>query len=105
MATHYRILAWRIPWTEEPGKLQSIGSQRVRHDRSELAHNHSVCINLPVSMLYQSQRNRSLKSNISRYRQKEESIFSRNGDLVEAMVIEMYSINSIPTSLLINSRG
>ena len=26
------ILAWRIPWTEEPGKLQSMGSQRVRHD-------------------------------------------------------------------------
>ena len=32
MATHSSILAWRIPWTEEPGKLQSIGSQRVRHD-------------------------------------------------------------------------
>ena len=28
MATHYNILAWRIPWTEEPGGLQSIGSQR-----------------------------------------------------------------------------
>ena len=32
MATHSRVLAWRIPWTEEPGGLQSIGSQRVRHD-------------------------------------------------------------------------
>ena len=32
MATHSRILAWRIPWTEEPGGLQSTGSQRVRHD-------------------------------------------------------------------------
>ena len=31
MATHSSILAWRIPWTEEPGGLQSIGSQRVRH--------------------------------------------------------------------------
>ena len=31
MATHSRILAWRIPWTEEPGGLQSMGSQRVRH--------------------------------------------------------------------------
>ena len=29
MATHSRILAWRIPWTEEPGGLQSTGSQRV----------------------------------------------------------------------------
>ena len=32
MATHSSILAWRIPWTEEPGGLQFMGSQRVRHD-------------------------------------------------------------------------
>ena len=32
MVTHSSILAWRIPWTEEPGGLQSIGSQRVKHD-------------------------------------------------------------------------
>ena len=32
MATHSSILAWRIPWTEEPGGLQSTGSQRVRQD-------------------------------------------------------------------------
>ena len=32
MATHSSILAWRIPWTEEPIELQSIGSQRVEHD-------------------------------------------------------------------------
>ena len=32
MATHSNILAWRIPWTEEPGGLQSTGSQRVGHD-------------------------------------------------------------------------
>ena len=31
MATHSSILAWQIPWTEEPGGLQSMGSQRVRH--------------------------------------------------------------------------
>ena len=32
MATYSSTLAWRIPWTEEPGRLQSMGSQRVRHD-------------------------------------------------------------------------
>ena len=32
MATHSRILAWRIPWTEEPGGLQSMGLQRVGHN-------------------------------------------------------------------------
>ena len=33
MATHSSILAWRIPWREEPGRLQSMGSQRVGHDK------------------------------------------------------------------------
>ena len=32
MATHSSILAWRIPWTEKPGRLQTMGSQRVGHD-------------------------------------------------------------------------
>ena len=32
MATHSNILAWRIPWTKEPGGLQSMGSQRVGHN-------------------------------------------------------------------------
>ena len=32
MATYSSILAWRIPWTEKPGRLQSMGLQRVRHD-------------------------------------------------------------------------
>ena len=34
VATHSSILAWRILWTEEPGRLQSLGSQRARHDRN-----------------------------------------------------------------------
>ena len=41
MATHSSIPAWRIPWTEEPGQLQSIVSQRVGHDWSNLAHMHA----------------------------------------------------------------
>ena len=32
MATHSSVLAWEIPWTEEPGELQSMGSLRVRHN-------------------------------------------------------------------------
>ena len=32
MATHFSILAWRIPWTDEPGGLQSMQSQRIRND-------------------------------------------------------------------------
>ena len=32
MATHSITLAWKVPWTKEPGRLESMGSQRVRHD-------------------------------------------------------------------------
>ena len=41
MATHSSVLAWTIPWTEEPGKLQSIGLHRVKHNWSNLAHKNS----------------------------------------------------------------
>ena len=42
MATHSSILVWKIPWTEEPGGLQSTGSQRVGHDLvNERTHAHS----------------------------------------------------------------
>ena len=34
MATHSSTLAWKIPWMEDPGRLQSMGSQRVGHDRA-----------------------------------------------------------------------
>ena len=37
MATHSSILAWRIPGTEEPGGLPSVGSHGIRHDQSDLA--------------------------------------------------------------------
>ena len=37
METHSSVLAWRVPWTEEPGGLESIGSQRAGHDWSHLA--------------------------------------------------------------------
>ena len=36
IATHFSILAWRIPWTEEPGRLQSLGLQRVGRDSTEV---------------------------------------------------------------------
>ena len=48
MATHSSILAWRIPWTEEPGELQSTGSQRVRHDWVTLL-TYFVVRNLPIN--------------------------------------------------------
>ena len=38
MATHFSILTWRIPWTEEPGGLQSTGSQTVGHDWASSLH-------------------------------------------------------------------
>ena len=44
MASHSIILAWRIPWTEEPSGLQSMGSQRVRHDYKDT---HRLKANIP----------------------------------------------------------
>ena len=41
MATHSSILTWKIPWTEKPCGLQSMGLQRVKHDCSNLAHTHT----------------------------------------------------------------
>ena len=50
MATHSSILAWRIPWMEEPGGLQSMGSQRVGHDwATSLIHSLMININMIIS--------------------------------------------------------
>ena len=38
MAIHFSTIAWKIPWTEEPGRLQSMGLQRVRHDWATSLH-------------------------------------------------------------------
>ena len=51
MATHSSILAWRIPWIEEPGRPQSIGSQRVGHDRRDLARMHGESTGVLFLML------------------------------------------------------
>ena len=51
-ATHSSMLTWRIPWTEEPGRLQSIGLQRVRHDWSNLTwHSTSHCECLKLNLV------------------------------------------------------
>ena len=42
MVIHTSILAWRLPWTEEPGRLQSIGLQRLKHDWSNWAHTQTI---------------------------------------------------------------
>ena len=55
MATHISILAWRIPWTEEPGGLQSMVSQRVRHDWSDSSGTHNFLVYLSF-VLYFEQR-------------------------------------------------
>ena len=51
-AIHSTILTWRIPWTEEPGRLQSIGSQRVGHDWSDLACRHTTASKTKVYYLF-----------------------------------------------------
>ena len=41
LETHSSILAWEIPWTEEPGKVQSMGSQKIRHELAKI--NNNIC--------------------------------------------------------------
>ena len=49
MATHCSVLAWRIPWTEEPGELQSMGSER---DTREVTEHRHMCICISIALLY-----------------------------------------------------
>ena len=49
MATHSSVPAWRIPWTEEPGRLQSMGSQRVEHNWKDL--HTQMSTNIPIFIL------------------------------------------------------
>ena len=46
VATHSGVLAWRIPWTEKPGRQQSIGSKRVRHSCGDGAHWQPTCFQI-----------------------------------------------------------
>ena len=58
MATHSSILAWDMPWTEEPGRLQSMGSQRVRlHLVTEQKHIYKLCCNEGASPVAQLVKN------------------------------------------------
>ena len=54
VATHSSVLAWRIPWTEETGGLQSMESQRVRHDWSGLAHIHAHKLYYIIYIMFSS---------------------------------------------------
>ena len=51
LITCFGVLAWRIPWTEEPGELQSMESQRVGHDKSDLAGTHTETISFRIKFL------------------------------------------------------
>ena len=87
MATHSSILAWRIPWTVEPGGLQSMGSQRVRHDSVTEQQQHSLfwasqvaqwVKNMPAGQETQETRVRSLgrKDSLEKYMATHSSILA-----------------------------
>ena len=82
MATLSSITAWRIPWTEEPDGLQSIGSQRVGHNWSDLAHTHTQDVTSGVS------------------EDKRESLY----DLILKCNYSFFLISSLPISLSLPKR-
>ena len=57
MATHSSILVWRIPWTEKPGGLQSMGLERVGHDRVTNIHTHTCSLKLDMFLLRNTKLN------------------------------------------------
>ena len=60
MANHSSILAWRIPRTEEPGRLQSMGLQRVRHDQVANTHTHE-----PIYSILEPSREKAMAAHSS----------------------------------------
>ena len=68
MATQFSILAWEIPWTEEPGGLQSMGSHRVGHDRSDLAAAAVAVSWFPGAQRWRSEKARATHSSILAWR-------------------------------------
>ena len=58
MAIHSSIVAWKVPWTQKPRKLQSVGSQRVRHDR---ARTHARSSNTTSEYITETRESRTLK--------------------------------------------
>ena len=91
MATHSSILAWRIPWTEKPGRLQSMRSQRVRHDWNDLAHTQGMGgklvkvggVTFLVLINWLLQTNRSLQSSLFLINDLGEKLFIREDDDTE----------------------
>ena len=79
MATHSSILAWEIPWTEEPGGLQSAGSQRVGHD---LATSHSLlhCRQILYQLSYQGSLHITIEWNIISQKKNEVLIWASSMD-------------------------
>ena len=65
--SHSSILAWRVPWTEEPDRLQSMRSQRVGHELSDSAHTYAsrLCISfLCLNVMAAVQHNQALQHNV-----------------------------------------
>ena len=60
MATHSSTLAWEIPWTEEPGRLQSMRSHRVGHDLATKRQQQSVYMSIPISQVMKYITNKGL---------------------------------------------
>ena len=81
LATHSSILAWKISWREEPGELQSMGSQGVRYDRSDLAQTHAHRATLPP---------RLIKSDSSYLTQQKDS-----ANLWHSPVLKLWSVNRL----------
>ena len=106
MATHSSILSWEIPWTEEPGMLHSMGSQRVRYDRATYhARTHELLKTVPrVSWRNRSVswlRQRSCKSARPVKLQRTEAYIRKQTSTYQAGDVPLWLIDFINDNFLI----
>ena len=93
MGTHSSILAWRIPCTEEPGGLQSIGSQRLRHDQDDLAHKHKDntykrCTKKGIKACHYKKKKKNTKEDISQEKREK-----NNYKILQKTISKMAIVN------------
>ena len=94
-ATHSSILAWRIPWTEKPGGLPSMGSQRVRHNWATNSFTFSLYL---IGTLGNLRSNHSSTTKHQRMWNKSQYLWALFSSFIKRAIWTIWTLNSVPYS-------
>ena len=97
MATRSSILAWKIPWTEKPGRLQSMGLQRLEHDRA-CTHTHTFCVKFICIQIY-------FTLSVQYYVSKSSQKFYEVGKLLPILCIRKLRLRELENVLKVVLKG